>query len=581
MNKKLLNITLAASVSFAMVACGDNHDERNAALQKKVSSLAPMGIDVNQTSANEKRSTYLLTIKNSTALSNKILSSLDMQTLQQRERVMLQNALNGVELGLEIDWDKYYNNKDNSLYAYYINNDTSIPQILKNLVSKKNLGAYLSYDEKDALRQISLKDIDESVLEDNRTFHMAVSGYGVEDIKHSTNSYYPISYKIVGKSAKMEVGKEDSKEIEAAMSLNGFNCDVNRENKYLGQTNCQIPSIIINDNDEDISIKIDGIILKSQTVKKGDKVSSTANFYIKTFEFHGDNGKSNLAVNGIKIDVDVSGMDAKAIDDMYAVMNENNVSQEKIMKELSKYMEKLFVSGIKYNVALGVESADVKGSDFTMAIKGINYDVDSSLAKTIDHKESITIDLIEAKDKAGKKVLFKLKNAKYGLAIKDMRNIIGKFLSIVFDALIESAGDPYKLDRIMEKKISKTMPQELSKLVNDGFSISIDPISLDELTVEIDRNPVAFDKAKLQIDATLAKNKLDMANPMAPMMALGYLKSNGKMVLTKKDFDFIVGNLPPMQGQMAKMFAKSEGDNVVFELEFKDQHLTINGKPVM
>jgi len=129
-------------------------------------------------------------------------------------------------------------------------------------------------------------------------------------------------------------------------------------------------------------------------------------------------------------------------------------------------------------------------------------------------------------------------------------------------------------DMTNSSKYQKDVQNSLLQLIEKGLIIDIKEFSVKEVTVDKIGNIEGFDiKTEITVkeDATLGQKIA-----MSPLMAVGNLEVHTKMKINKKMYSYMMQN-PGMMMQL-NAYAKEDGSDVIFGIDFVDSKLTVNGQ---
>ena len=131
-----------------------------------------------------------------------------------------------------------------------------------------------------------------------------------------------------------------------------------------------------------------------------------------------------------------------------------------------------------------------------------------------------------------------------------------------------------KNDMSNSLKYQKDVQNALLQLIEKGLTIDIKKFEIEEVIISDIGNLKGFDiKTKLIIkeDPTLSKKIA-----MSPLMAIGNLELHTKIKINKKMYSYMMQN-PGMLMQLSA-YVKEDGDSVVFDINFVDSKVTVNGQ---
>ena len=600
MKKIILGTIVSATLLFNLNGCSDkksNEESANKAVEKvsavsreirekalhaKLNSLAAYGFDVNKTSEN----TYILTVKDISQTTESILSLLNLNTLDAKSKSDLEKVIGNRKIGVEIDWAKYIANEKESLFIYDLGHGKEAAYMTK-LLKNKKLAAYLSYNGKDQLTQVKIKDIDETVTTEPYETHFMLKGMHVDMLKpfvKGTTTDYAYTLHTGSFKTNIKTDMNDTVIIAYSDSV----CTVDKQNAYLGTVGCTFPMIDVSyktaliDGNIDFSMK--DTAFEYITTLHDKKVKADMNLSIASmfFEGKGTEEEGKLVINDIKVFGNMDNMDESIMKRYMEFVNNPPKDKKMNVKELMSYVAKMYSMGMTFDYTTSAASIEGESKKGLFKLDSYKARGKGIFTETIDYKENSTIKHISFMDKVSKKTTFDIENLKFGYGISKFYNIFPAFMEFSAD-LSEAQQAQVGQEPVVPEKVLNDFANKAKKIINDGFGLSLAPIGWDRLQVDVKGETVKVEKLDFTIDANLKKNDvaIDTDNPMAMMMLIPYLQANGKLVLSKQDVEKISKNAPVQIQAMIMMFAKLEGDNAVFILKFENGHLLVNGKPVM
>ncbi len=602
MKKIMLSTIVSATLLFNLNGCSDkksneesankvvvkkvsavSREIRKKALRSKIDSLTAYGFDVNKTSEN----TYILTIKDMSQATESILSLLNLNTLDAKSKSDLAQIIGNRKIGVEIDWAKYIANEKESLFVYDLGHGNEAAYITK-LLKNKKLATYLSYNAKDQLTQVKIKDIDETVTTEPYETHFVLKGMHVDILKPLVKGATEYAYTIHTGSLKTNI-KTDTNDT-VIIGYSDSVCTVDKKNAYLGTVGCTFPILDVSYKTDLIDGNIDFFMKDTAfeyiTTLHDKKVKADMNLSIASMLFEGKatKEKGKLVIKDIKVFGDMDNMDESLMKKYMEFVNNPPKNKKIDIKELMSYIGKMYSTGITFDYTTSVASIEGESKESLFKLDSYTARGKGIFTETIKYKENSTIKHISLLGKANKKTPydFDIENLKFGYGISRFYNIFPAFME--FSANLSELQQAQSGTKpVIPEKVLNDFTNKAKKIINDGFALSLSPIGWDGLQINIDGETVKVKKLDFDIDANLKKNNvtIDMNNPMAVMMLIPYLQANGKLVLTKKDLEKILKNAPAQIRNMIMTFAKLEGDNAVFILKFENGHLLVNGNPVM
>jgi len=555
---------------------------REKALHAKLESFTAYGFDVNKTSAN----TYMLTVKSVSQVTESMLGLLNLNTLDVKSKSELEKVIGNRKIGVEIDWDKYVANEKESLLVYDLGHGKEAAYMSK-LLKNKKLAAYLSYNGKDQLTQVKIKDIDETVTTEPYATHLELKGMYIDMLKPFVKGVTAdYAYTLHTGSFKTNIKTDTNDTI--IFSYADSACNVDKQNAYLGTVGCTFPDIDVSYKtallDRNIDFSMKDTAFEYITTLHDKKVKADMNLSIASmlFEGKGTAEEGKFVINDIKVFGNMDNMDESIMKTYMEFINNPPKDKKMNVKELMSYVGKMYSMGMTFDYTTSAASIEGESKESLFKLDSYKARGKGVFSKTIEYKENSTIQHISLTDKVSNKTTFDIENLKLGYGINKFYNIFPAFMEFSAD-LSEAQQAQTGQEPVVPKKVLNDFANKAKKIINDGFGLSLAPIGWDTLQVEVKGETVKVGKLDFNIDANLKKNDvtIDMNNPMAMMMLIPYLQANGKLVLSKQDVEKISKNAPAQMQAMIMMFAKLEGDNAVFDLKFENGHLLINGKPVM
>jgi len=561
--RKGLKISLAALLVVGVIGCSKKEDKQKSMI-KSINSFTQYGFDVNKTNADSSK--FVLTVKDNKRLTQNILALFNQQTLNPKDREPIEKLVKNAKLGVEVDWDKYSNGKEDSVFVYYMGNAKESKEF-KKFLEGKNLGAYLTFNNKSELKLVKIKDIDSSFGEGKKRVNIVYKDALIK-IDKFANTYKD------ARKYDIDFGKLKIKDASSELTFTNNKCSIDKENSYVGTTNCKFGNFIFINKLLDAKFDIKNIAYKGIIKQSGKKLTSDAVVSIDSMAFTGKENptqskKVTFNLDKLLIDVKSSNIDKKMVDSMYAIMDKN-VTSDVLTKEMFSLLSKYVASGIKGEGKVSYDKFEITSSKGDIvSLIGYKANFDMLLDKVINFSwNSSTKSMKILSYKRAKRVELVSNNDKFGYKIEDMYNFIPAFI----DAIPKDAST-----KIDDKKMMKIG----EKIVNSGLKFKLGTIGFD--SVKVDAKPMKIDFGKLTIDleSKLKENSVDLSKRTSQMMLIQYLEANGKVVLKRKDLDTILKLVPPTTAMMISAFVKNSGEDALFELKFENGHLTINGKKVM
>jgi hypothetical protein len=216
---------------------------------------------------------------------------------------------------------------------------------------------------------------------------------------------------------------------------------------------------------------------------------------------------------------------------------------------------------------------DMKLKSFEMLLRGTQNDANITMddvelsASSDDTKEKSKLETkVSVKEFRvdSKELSLEMKKFAFELKIKDL----DKEKYEVFRSIAS------RNDMANSLKYQKDVQNSLLQLIEKGLTINMKEFSVKEVIVNDIGNIKGFDvKTEIIIkeDATLGQKIA-----MSPLMAIGNLEVHLKMKIDKKMYSYIMQN-PGMMMQL-NAYAKEDGNDVIFNIDFVDSKVTVNGQ---
>ena len=600
MKQIILSATVATAILFGTTGCSDKKTEgetvqqakevlpavslkeRKSAFDSKIKILSEHGFDLNRTKADS----YLLTVKDEKQAVASLLGILNMGTIDAEQKALLEEAFKQGKIGIEVNWDKYAANEKESVFVYYLGNGDEAPYIQK-LFMQKKIGAYLSYNGKDQLKHIKVKDIDETIKTDeNETTHITLKGMYAQIAKSPTKTDPKSDYDLFGGTFSYVLTDTENNNT-FTIGYKNPECSVKKTNEYLGTQQCRFPTFDIDfkttsQNDAGtIHLSINDTVSTYKTTAHNKKIKAMMDFKIASIDAKGEGlGKKGIMhIKDIKIVGNADNIDEEVIKSYMTLLSHPPKDYNETIIQLMSSAGKLYSSGMTFDYQTSIASIEGESDEGKFMLDTYEGHGKGSFEHNINYKDVSSVKHISITDTKSQKPLLDLKNFKFGYEINDLYNFLPAFLEFSGALAVQNQSGKEEISDEMEKKLTEMGMH----LVHNGVGFSLKPIGWDALQTEANGKTIQLGKVDLLIDSQLKKNDvpLDANNPMSAMMLLSYFNADGKLVLSKKDLEQLSATMPPEMIGMLMMFAKYEGENAVFILKFENGHLMINGQPVM
>jgi len=597
MKRFIIQTTIVLGSLFVITGCGSSDSDKKelvtkssssvsigdkkALFDKRMDSFKDSGFEVQTVSDSSDKSLYQLNIKNAKLAASTLLGLVNMATLAPRDQKSVADAIAGAKVGLEVDWAKYAQNSDNSVFAYFMGNGKESGPI-KKLIDEKKIAAYLTFVDDGGMSKVIFRDIDEKMAVGHDTVHISLRGAKIDINNPTIKPQEEKDFVISGGELKYEVESNGTEEL--VFSYSNPRCTNKQSNSYLGKLECKFPKINIigKSRRNAMNTMITDLNLKYETTLHDKKIKANLLFAMP---------KINIAVkdNGDDVDIHLKGFEISGFSDnikestikeLYTLASnppkDVNVTFEKSMKLTGE----LFSKGLVFDYKIALDSLSGKSVDrskiTTFNMEELLGKMKATFDENINYREKTTIKHIVVQEQKASTPIFEIKGIKFGDEVKDMYNFIPSFMQFAMKSAQNRQNGV-----LMSKEDEKMIEGIGAKIVNNGFGFSLSPIGIDSLSTNMMGKSVNYGKVDLNIDAQLSQNSVKLTSPMSMMALLGFLEADGKLVLSKSDLEQMSSQFPPQVIAMVMMYAKYEGDQAVFILKFENGHLTVNSKPVM
>jgi hypothetical protein len=308
-----------------------------------------------------------------------------------------------------------------------------------------------------------------------------------------------------------------------------------------------------------VSLDVDGASIVAAKLKDINFNTITDNGY-KTESF-------DFKLNGVKFTFDE--------DIINSDINNLALNYKKTYKDSGHmYGFDFSMSSLKSSVTKNGE-LDQKEVDSIKNVTFKNFDYYSGdtiiTLNNISSTSAITSNLSEAGIKAklniddmnvkSNKISVDAKNFKYAISIS---NIDAKVLKDIINTIKNNPAqyNNYQAEQFVER------------FIKHGFSLSIDPISVDKVDIKANNQNVSLEKLSVTADATLKPNNMNNNNYDTFAQ---YFSAKAKINTIQKTLDAL-NNIQPGITASIEPYIVKNGDKVSSTIEFKNNNLYINGK---
>jgi len=589
MKKIILSTIVSSTLVLGVVGCGGNsskasnatqvqketkklsQEDKKKALYNRLQGYSKYGFDINQTSPNS----YLLTVKDSKKSVELFLNIFNLgYSLDTEDKQELQQAFKDARFDVSVDWDKYISDAPRSVEVNYIGKGDESKPFAK-LLAEKKVGAYLTYQGSAELKTIEFKNLNETLSENNESVALLLNDT-VVDIKQlpndkSSKRVYTIQ------SKEMNIGFSDEHNSTSTIAYKDLNCAIDKSNEYLGKQECKVSTIemIIDKSSKDeIKTTLNNLAFEYETTAKNNKVNEDASFKIDSISVN-----KSFSINDINANLNVANMDENILKEYMQLIENPSNDTQKDMAKLIKLAGQIYSGGASMDYSVSIDNIQGNEEGIEFALKGYTESGKAKFDDNITYDDKATIQYIKLSDATNKANMFEVDNFRLGYGIYDLFNLLPQAMDILSVVSVEQ--NTTKVENVIQ-----TQGMQLAQSVlNQGFGIYIKPLGYDSIKFNDDSSKIKYDlgKTDIELDVKLLKNnlKVQVDNPMFPMMLLGYLKADGKITIPAKDLQALAKDPTFAMLGMFMMMAKIKGDNAVFVIEFKDGKLLVNGQPMM
>ena len=251
---------------------------------------------------------------------------------------------------------------------------------------------------------------------------------------------------------------------------------------------------------------------------------------------------------------------------------------------------KVHISNIK------LETKD--NTSFLFNISNINYDI--KYKNDFNYKSDLTIDSIKYKQQAQiNQDVVALNNIYIKSNSNSILDRVNLLSDVKFDNFsittqnsyfnnnlkIENFRFNFKLEKIdlnslknisnaLQKNNYINMEKNLQTILNQGFSIKINPLSLKKASLNIDSQKLDISKISINFNAKVKKNKLDINNINN---ILNYADMDLNIITTKENIN-LLENFAPISTIYLQNIMIEKNNNIMINLSYKNNKLLSNGK---
>ncbi len=577
MRLRLIGV-VALSSSLFFISCSNKAslEQRQKSFEKKLVKLDEIGLKANNFKPNMNKSSFVVKIDDSKKLANYILSLVNLDTLDDKVKDELALSLSNIEkIGVDVDWKKYQENKEDSVYVYLLDSSKYTNKTLKELIQKKQIGAYLTFDNKDNLKRVKANDLN---FIDNKTNFITKDL--ILDIKKSSfNTKEARAYDI--KFDKIVIKDNDN---SGEFIISNIVCSVDQEDKILGKQDCKIGDIKFEGASRYSKVKsameLKELSFKTNTYKKEEVINSDGSINLPLALMYSRSQYENydFVMKNYKFDFKSKGFKYQDIVSLYKTLSENNLTQNQRVSKMFDILSKLYSNKIELSGKSSYDSFDFNGTKYKKPLKLslTNYKGDFLLTsdKTINYSSNTSYNAkLEGADRRGEYVKITLQDYSDKFAIKDLYNFIPNILDFAKESASKNSS------QINPIELQKKFLDIANKTVHNGLGVEFAP-KAKSISVNANNKDINIKDLDIALNLKLDKNNIDVSNPLGGLLLIASINGNGHIKLDKNNFDKLIQQANPRTSAIFAKYAKEENGKVIFNLELKGGQLFINGKPL-
>jgi len=577
MRLRLIGV-VALSSSLFFISCSNKAslEQRQKSFEKKLVKLDEIGLKANNFKPNMNKSSFVVKIDDSKKLANYILSLVNLDTLDDKVKDELALSLSNIEkIGVDVDWKKYKENKEDSVYVYLLDSSKYTNKTLKELIQKKQIGAYLTFDNKDNLKRVKANDLN---FIDNKTNFITKDL--ILDIKKSSfNTKEARAYDI--KFDKIVIKDNDN---SGEFIISNIVCSVDQEDKILGKQDCKIGDIKFEGASRYSKVKsameLKELSFKTNTYKKEEVINSDGSINLPLALMYSRSQYENydFVMKNYKFDFKSKGFKYQDIVSLYKTLSENNLTQNQRVSKMFDILSKLYSNKIELSGKSSYDSFDFNGTKYKKPLKLslTNYKGDFLLTsdKTINYSSNTSYNAkLEGADRRGEYVKITLQDYSDKFAIKDLYNFIPNILDFAKESASKNSS------QINPIELQKKFLDIANKTVHNGLGVEFAP-KAKSISVNANNKDINIKDLDIALNLKLDKNNIDVSNPLGGLLLIASINGNGHIKLDKNNFDKLIQQANPKTSAIFAKYAKEENGKVIFNLELKGGQLFINGKPL-
>ncbi len=571
-------------LGLLLTACSPSIQEKKEEFGKTLAALTKQGFTLQKQSDEREKSLYLLKLDRSEAVASFLLRSVTGSSDPELTK-RLARTMKGLRLELEVDWPRYAKGEPKSVVAYLLPGEGNVTGEWARLLREKKIAADLDFGKKGKLKRVTMHPLDEMLKKKDKTGRLQLKDTFLE-IDRSGKESFDQAYRL--HSALLQLTMETAKGDELALGYRNLQCVVDTQDAYFGTRECMLASVTMemleqgSAGSDKTKIAVEKLEAKNSAAKEGSEVVSHGRLGIAkilvTEESPRTKGMTTL--EGIELTGHGNGIDEgvyrRLVDLLANPPADQKIYGAKLLEILSDLFRKLRLGyTLKIDKITGSVAMPRRQETTRFDLQGMELGVDWSLADDLNISKGLT--LASARMSRKRRGEVEREGAIRNLALKIRIDKLYNFMPRLMKLAATQARHP---SQTPDPQVRKALAELGAEVLHRGAELSIDPLSFDSLTLRNAKESKSFDAVSLRLRSELIPNRLDPANPLAPMMALAYLKADGELTLSKKDLEQLLPLLDPAMGMMVASFVRYEGNQARFTLRFEQGNLLINGKPL-
>jgi len=572
------------TLSLLVTACSPSIKEKKEQFGKTLSALTEQGFVLQKQSDEREKSLYLLRLDRSEAVASFLLrSATGSSDPELRER--LARTMKGLRLQLEVDWPGYAKAEPKSVVAYLLPREGNVTGEWSRVLREKKIAADLDFDKEGKLKRVVMHPVDEVLKNKDKTGRLQLKDTFLE-IDRSGKEPFDQAYRL--HSALLQFGMQTPQGEALQLVYRNLQCGVDTRDAYFGTRDCTVDSLTMEirepgkSGQDKTRVTVETLEANNSTIKKGSAVVSRGRLGIVKMDVAEESPetKGTTTLKGIELTGNGRGIDEgiyRRLADLIAnPPADQRIYGAKLLGTLSDLFKKLTLGyTLKIDKVTGRVEMPGRQETTRFGLDGMRLGVDWSLADDLNISKMFT--LASARLSHERRGQEEEGGSIRNLALKIRIDKLYNFMPSLMKLAAKEAANPRKNP---DPQTRKALAELGAEVLHRGAEVAIDSLSFDALKAQKANEKKSFDTVSLRLHAELTPNHLDPSNPLAPMMALAYLKADGELTLSKKDLEQLLPLLDPAMGMMVASFVRYEGDKARFTLRFEQGNLLINGKPL-